>query len=181
MKCSVINFNMSDQANKYKLLNKNLDYKSMNLAELQKLPQHNGLLEFKLSNTSFFILNILNDDSSAVKYFWKGSHDIESLDLWYKLSKKRGVFIDVGAHTGLYTLTSMKANSNNRVISFEPYFMNLSRLITNLRLNGFSKNISTMLAVSDFDGKSKFKISTERSYLSKGGRIGKGRDRNKCL
>ena len=28
-------------------------------------------------------------------------------------------------------------------------------------------------AVSDFDGKSKFKISTERSYLSKGGRIGK--------
>ena len=72
LKCSVINFNMSDQANKYKLLNKNLDYKSMNLAELQKLPQHNGLLEFKLSNTSFFILNILNDDSSAVKYFWKG-------------------------------------------------------------------------------------------------------------
>ena len=38
--------------------------------------------------------------------------------------------------------------------------MNLSRLITNLRLNGLVKNVSSVLgAVSNFDGKSKFKIT----------------------
>jgi len=144
----------------------------MNLTELQKLPAHNGILNFTISQTSFLILNILNDDSSAVKYFWKNSHDIESLDLWYEIAKKEGTFIDVGAHTGLYTLTAIKANAENNVICFEPYFMNLSRLITNLRLNGFLQNVSPFLgAISDFDGRSKFEITTEKSYMSKGGKI----------
>lgn len=164
---------MSEEALKFKSSNQNLNFKDMSLSELQKLPIHNGIINFKISKTSFLILNILNDDSSAVKYFWKDSHDLESLDLWYNISKNKGLYIDVGAHTGLYTLTSMKANNENSVLCFEPYFMNLSRLITNLRLNGFSKNISTILgAVSNFDGKSKFNVSTERSYMSKGGRIG---------
>ena len=163
---------MSDQAIKYKKLHKELNFKSMSLAELQKLPPHNGILNFKISETSFMILNILNDDSSAIKYFWKDSHDLESLNLWYNISKSEGLFIDVGAHTGLYTLSAIKANHANHVICFEPYFMNLSRLITNLRLNSFSNKASTVLgAVSNFDGKSNFSISTEKSYMSKGGKI----------
>ena len=136
---------MSEQAIKFKASHKESSFINMNLAELQKLPAHNGILNFKISNISFLILNILNDDSSAVKYFWKNSHDIESLDLWYEITKKEGTFIDVGAHTGLYTLTAMKANKENNVICFEPYFMNLSRLITNLRLNGLIKNVSPIL------------------------------------
>ena len=131
------------------------------------------MLNFKISKTSFLILNILNDDSSAVKHFWKDSHDINSLDLWYDITKNEGVYIDVGAHTGLYTLAAMRSNKANTLICVEPYFMNLSRLITNLRLNGFSKNISTVLgAASNFDGKGKFVVSTDRSYMSKGGKIG---------
>ena len=163
---------MSEQAIKFKTSNKKLAFNEMSLAQLQNLPAHNGILNFKISETSFLILNILNDDSSAVKYFWKNSHDRESLDLWHEITKKEGTFIDVGAHTGLYTLTAMKANKENNVICFEPYFMNLSRLITNLRLNGLIKNVSPILgAISDFDGKSKFKITTEKSYMSKGGKI----------
>ena len=164
---------MSEQAIKLKSSHDESFFKKMSLAELQKLPPHNGILNFKISETSFLILNILNDDSSAVKFFWKNEHDIESLDLWYKITKNEGTFIDVGAHTGLYSLTAIKANSKNNVISFEPYFMNLSRLVTNLRLNNIFKNITTVLgAVSDFDGKAKFNITTEKSYMSKGGKIG---------
>ena len=163
---------MSEQAIKFKSSRDESFFKKMSLAELQKLPQHNGILNFKISETSFLILNILNDDSSAVKYFWKNSHDIESLDLWYRITKNEGCFIDVGAHTGLYSLTAIKANSKNNVISIEPYFMNLSRLITNLRLNNIYKNVTTIMgAISDFDGKSKFNITTEKSYMSKGGKI----------
>lgn len=165
---------MSKEAINYKLSNKNLDFNQMSLHELNKLPSFNGVYNFQISETSFSILNILNDDSSAVKHFWRGSHELEELDIWYKISKKEGTFIDVGAHTGLYTITFLKANSKNNIICFEPYFMNLSRLITNMRLNGFTKNVTTILgAASNFDGQFKFKITTERSYMGQGGRLSK--------
>lgn len=165
---------MSDEALKFKKSNPNLNYKKMSLAELQKLPKHNGVINFKITKTSFLMLNILNDDSSIVKYFWKDSHDLSPLDLWYELSLEEGAFIDVGSHTGLYTLTSIKANSKNSVISIEPYFMNMARLITNLRLNNISENVITILsAASNYSGKTNFNVSTDKSYLSKGGRIDK--------
>ena len=165
---------MSKEAIEYKALHKDIRYENLSLAELNKFPPHNGVYKFKISKTSFFMLNIINDDSSVVKHFWRGSHDLKELDLWFEISKNEGIIIDVGAHTGLYTITSLRANPKNSVVCFEPYFMNLSRLITNLRLNGISNNVSTVLgAVSNFDGKSNFKIATEKSYMSKGGILSK--------
>ena len=35
------------------------------------------------------MLNIINDDSSVVKHFWKGSHDLEELNLWFEISKMK--------------------------------------------------------------------------------------------
>ena len=136
---------MSKESVEYKSLHKDMNFGNLSLAELNKLPSHNGVYNFKISKTSFLMLNIINDDSSVVKHFWKGSHDLEELDLWFEISKNEGVFIDVGAHTGLYTITSLKANPKNNVFCFEPYFMNISRLITNLRLNGIFKNVSSVL------------------------------------
>ena len=76
------------------------------------------------------------------------------------------------ARTVLYSLTTLKANKENGVICIEPYFMNMSRLITNFRINGLDKHITTILgAASNVDEKVKFNISTEKSYLSKGGKI----------
>lgn len=165
---------MSDEAIKFKESNPDLDYKKMSLEELQKLPVHNGVINFKITNTSFLMLNILNDDSSIVKFFWKNEHDLTSLDIWYEISKKDGTFIDVGAHTGLYSLTSIAANKENNVICFEPHFMNMARLITNLRLNGITKNVTSILAAaSNFNGRTKFNVETDKSYLSKGGKIDK--------
>ena len=165
---------MSQEAINFKKNNSNLDFMKMSLNELNRLPHHTGILDFKISKASFKILNILNDDSSAVKFFWKDSHDTTSLDLWYDISKDQGLYIDVGAHTGLYTLTSLISNPSNRVISIEPLYVNLSRLLTNLRLNNLHRQVSPhLLAVSNFDGMSKFKNIEENSYLSKGGKIDK--------
>ena len=171
---------MSKEAIEFKSLHKNIKYENLSLAELNKFPPHNGVYNFKISKTSFLMLNIINDDSSVVKHFWKGSHDLKDLDLWFEITKDEGVTIDVGAHTGLYTITSLRANPKNDVVCFEPYFMNLSRLITNLRLNGLSNKVSTILgAVSNFNGKSKFIVDTEKSYMSKGGKLSeKGEDTN---
>ena len=108
---------MSVEAIKFKKENPNMSYRDMSLSELNSLPTHNGIIEFKITKTSFFILNILNDDSSAVKYFWYGSHDLSALNLWYEISKQEGTYIDVGAHTGLYTLATAKSNKNNNIVS----------------------------------------------------------------
>ena len=163
---------MSQDSIKFKKDNININFKEMSLNELNKLPLHTGILDFKITKTTFKILNILNDDSSAVKFFWKDKHDLFSLDLWYEISNEAGVYIDVGAHTGLYTLTSLKSNSLNKVIAIEPLYVNLARLLTNLRLNNLHRQVSAhLLAVSNFDGMSKFKNIEENSYLSKGGKI----------
>ena len=163
---------MSQDSIKFKKDNININFKEMSLNELNKLPLHTGILDFKITKTSFKILNILNDDSSAVKFFWKDQHDLISLNLWHEISNEAGVYIDVGAHTGLYTLASLKSNSLNRVIAIEPLFVNLARLLTNLRLNNLHRQVSAhLLAVSNFDGMSKFKNIEENSYLSKGGKI----------
>ena len=165
---------MSQKAIKFKKDNPTLNFKKMSLDQLNKLPHHVGMINFKISHTSFFILNIFNDDSSAVKFFWKESHDLKSLDLWYEISKEEGTYIDVGAHTGLYTITSVKANMHNKVIAIEPFYLNMSRLISNLRLNNIKKNVDIKIAAaSNFDGKANFKIDTDQTYLSKGGKIDK--------
>jgi len=165
---------MSQEAISFKNKNPKIDYKSMKLLELQKLPPHNGIIDFHISKTSFKMLNILNDDSSVVKYFWHGTHDLDSLDLWYNISKEEGILIDVGAHTGLYTMTSVKANNKNKVISIEPYYLNMARLICNLRLNGIGSSVQTMMmAASEVSGTMNFNINTNTSYLSKGGKIAK--------
>ena len=57
---------MSEQAIKFKASKNNSFFQNMSLSDLQKLPPHNGILNFKISRASFLILNILNDDSSAV-------------------------------------------------------------------------------------------------------------------
>ena len=144
----------------------------MSLDELNQLPPFVGIYNYTISMTSFLMLCVYNDDSSIVKHFWRGSHELLELDIWYEISKNKGTFIDVGAHTGLYPITSLKANSKNDVVCIEPDFMNLSRLITNLRLNKFLRVKTILGAASNFDGKSKFKKSTTKSILGQGGKIG---------
>ena len=84
---------MSKEAIEYKSLHKNINFEKLSLAELNKLPSHNGVYDFIISKTSFLMLNIINDDSSVVKHFWRGSHDLEELDLWFEISKDEGVVI----------------------------------------------------------------------------------------
>ena len=163
---------MSIEAINFKKNNSTLNYKNMSLKELQKLPPYSGVIEFKISNTSFIMLNILNDDTSLLRFFWQGAKDLKSLDLWYNISKKEGLYIDVGAHTGLFTLTALKSNLKNNVISIEPYYLNMARMITNLRLNNLEKKVMPlMLAVSNTNTISKFNVIEPYSHLSKGGRI----------
>ena len=51
---------MTQEAINFKKENINLNYRNMSLAELNNLPPHNGVIEFKITKTFFLILTIYN-------------------------------------------------------------------------------------------------------------------------
>jgi len=60
---------MSQEAINFKKGNIKLNYRDMSLAELNKLPHYNGVIEFKITKTSFLILNHLRGILESSLYF----------------------------------------------------------------------------------------------------------------
>ena len=50
------------------------------------------------------MLNIANDDSIPLKFFWRKNYEKLALSLWYKMTRSDSFFFDVGAHTGIYSI-----------------------------------------------------------------------------
>jgi len=140
----------------------------------KKIPV-SGIFQLNTKNLSFDMLVINSDDSSISRRFWDDSYSDYALDKWCEWSRNEGVYIDVGAHTGLYTISALVSNNKNHLISIEPLTLNFYRIITNLRLNNFNNRNATLfnVAASDQDKIVKFNNNTSNywSYLSKGGRI----------
>ena len=162
---------MTLEAENYKNNNK-LDYSLLSTKEFNTFPLLSGVYKFSTGDFKFDLLCVRNDDSSVIDFFWKGGHDTVGLNLWGKITKNNGVFIDVGSHTGLYTIIGLLSNKNNFLISIEPSFLNMGRMISNLRLNNLFQNNSRFLgAVSDKARIGNFKTHPDKTFMSKGGKI----------
>jgi FkbM family methyltransferase len=112
------------------------------------------------------------DDAIALRFYWNGCYENATLALWAKLASNNQYILDIGAHTGAYTLAALSANKIGRVFSFEPHFMNYARLNLNLRLNGYKTENAFMLAIGENSEVLPFSISTSIDYLSSGGSVG---------
>jgi FkbM family methyltransferase len=113
-----------------------------------------------------------SDDGVAMRFFWNGCYEKATLLAWAHFARKSDVIIDVGAHTGSYTLAAAAARPDAAVISFEPHSMNFARLNLNLRANGFPTNRAFMVGVGAKNEVLPFSVSTSIDYLSTGGSIG---------
>lgn len=113
-----------------------------------------------------------NDDGVALRFFWNGHYERKTLSLWAELAKTAKLALDIGAHTGVYTLCARASNAHCRVASFEPHFMNFSRLNINLRSNGFATSDAFMIAVGSESGTVPFTVRTGLDYLTTGGTVG---------
>ncbi len=162
--------NINDKAYKYKSNSKE-NFRLYTHKELMKLPPYNGILKFSINNINFEMLNINNDDGIVTKYFWRNEYEALSIKLWSNLSKKNSIFIDVGSHTGIYSIIGNLSNQKNITVSIEPYFLNYARLLTNLRLNYISTANCFFYAANNKPGAVNFKISTNNFYHTMGGRI----------
>lgn len=132
-----------------------------------------GIFKLNTKKTSFEMLVINSDDTSISNRFWNDDFKDFTLDVWCHWCEEEGIYIDVGAHTGMYTVAALVSNKNNRLVSIEPLPLNFYRIISNLRLNNFDNTKVKLfnIAVSDKNKSVKFDIRTPWSYLSKGGKI----------
>lgn len=76
-----------------------------------------------------------------------------------------GVFLDVGAHVGHYSIRA--AQKASRVYSIEPTPETAMRLRRNVRLNGLD-NIVSVLEIAAWNGTARFDIERVHSHLTRG-------------
>ena len=111
-----------------------------------------------------------NDCGVALRAFHHIDYEVESLKLWRELCAGAKLVIDVGAHTGCYTLAALKAKT--QVISLEPYAVNYARLMLNVRYSGFlTHGLLHNIAASDQNGVGFLNVNTPPFYCSTGGHM----------
>lgn len=143
------------------------------IGQLQHLPPFYDWVECRAAEDVRFRMLAGHDDAVALRFYWNGEYEAHTLRLWSGLSRSLGgIRIDVGAHTGAYTLASWAARPDGRVLSFEPHFMNFARLNLNLRANGFPTRDAHPRAVGAAAGEAVFSVSTALDFLTTGGSIG---------
>ena len=148
--------------------------RSYGINVISKMPLFYDWIECRSDDKSSFKMYLAGgDDGVALRFFWNGSYEKVTLSLWGHFVKRKGTIIDVGAHTGAYTLAAYSKDNDANIISFEPHFMNFARLNMNLRGNGYSTSGIYMLGVGEKTETQPFSVSTNLSYLSAGGSIGK--------
>ena len=92
------------------------------------------------------------------------------LAIWRRLVMDCDLAVDVGGHTGIYSIVAGLTNPKAELHTFEPHEMNFGRLLLNLRANGVKANHSHNLAASRAKGAVPFKVKINH-YLSSGGSV----------
>jgi FkbM family methyltransferase len=99
---------------------------------------------------------------------WLGSYECEMQIRVAREIKRGGVFYDVGANVGFYSLLAALLTDPARVYAFEPLPANVAYLRRHLELNGI-RNVNVFeLAISDSPGTALFEVEQTRAM----GRLG---------
>ena len=163
---------LTDSAKKYR--DTLPDDNNYSIEELSTMPSYFGWVKCQhfAENEPFVMFLGGNDDGIALRFFWNNSYEKTSLKIWSELSIDSRLIIDVGAHTGVYSLAALTSNKQAEVISLEPNFLNFGRLNLNLRANSFSTKNTFMLGVGKVEENAAFSIPFGFDYLSTGGALG---------
>lgn len=139
-----------------------------------------GYVDVEVEGVQPFLMFSNNDDQVAQTYFWYGPDAFESLSLriWRELARQSSHVFDIGAFTGVYSLTAAYANREARIYCFEPIKRIFGRLVVNLAVNRMGQRIKAHnLALSDTDdhmemnlSQGYLKLDTGASLIQKSGK-----------
>ena len=127
----------------------------------RRLPPGVGEITVELSSGRFFRYLVDPGDPFTRQLAWRGMDGPEgaSLVAFAELARSARTVVDVGAHTGLYTLAALASSHTVRCTSFEPVDRNREFLVENLRLNGFTDRCDVRAeAVADSCGEIEFHV-----------------------
>lgn len=116
-----------------------------------------------------FVLRVYPDNEIFRALFIKGIYDPNSMMVVKSMLPEGGVFIDVGASFGYFSVVATDAvGPNGRVIAIEPSSRDYARLVDNIQINNLGNVVSTYrVALSDRKGSALLSIATEeRSALN---------------
>jgi len=148
------------------------EFNTYSIGELNQMPAYWGWVNCSTGISDFRMFLGGADDGIAQRFLWNGCFKKTTLKLWASYAKKYGgLILDIGAHTGSFTLAALSANRSATVAAFEPHFMNYARLNLNLRVNELPTNNAFMLAIGKRDETLPFTFNTGLDYLSTGGSV----------
>ncbi|MGB8990913.1 MAG: FkbM family methyltransferase [Desulfobaccales bacterium] len=102
----------------------------------------------------------LADPEQLKVYFYGHYHERYEAELVQRLLTGDGVFWDIGANVGYFTLVAATAlNNRGQIVAFEPGQNAYARLLENISLNAY-RNIRTyQVAVTDREGEAVLRVS----------------------
>ncbi|MBR1734328.1 MAG: FkbM family methyltransferase [Alphaproteobacteria bacterium] len=115
------------------------------------------------------IVRIYPDNEIFRSIYVNGIYDPNSIVAINTLLPKDGIFIDVGASFGLFSLLATKSvGANGHIYAIEPSYRDYSRLVDNININNLGNSISSYrLAISNTSETVLLNIATEeRSALN---------------
>lgn len=121
-----------------------------------------------------FVMFVNNTDDWVAAHFIGGTpYEPQTLKLWCALARTASSVVNVGAHTGLFSLTAAGVRPEIPIIAFEPNPDAYARLVVNATANGFKNIVAKRHAVADKKGHTTIGWVVGRSdVLSPGGRLG---------
>jgi len=133
-----------------------------------------------LGKSNIYMLLCGKDDGVALKLFYNKTYEATSLCLWRLITARCDTAIDVGAHTGIYSLVAA-LNKTLTIASVEPVACNLNRLINNIRYNQIQNVTPLLAACSNTNGKASLKSGTSLDYLTSGAKILPEDEADSCI
>jgi FkbM family methyltransferase len=98
------------------------------------------------------------------QYVYLGAYEKQDYDELTSIMPVGGVFVDVGAHIGIYTLAMARtAGPSGSVHSFEPNPASFERLSHHVFLNGLANVCLNQVAVGSAEGRAKLNAPTKEN------------------
>lgn len=111
-----------------------------------------------------FRYHVVPEDLLGIRLYWQGWRywEPDVVREFSRLAVSSPRILDVGAHTGLYSLFACALNPRAEVFSFEPFPPIYRRLLANIAMNGFRQRCTPFqTAVGDSAGTARFHVTED--------------------